>query len=342
MDPEPEILRKQVVFDDKEAEHATLTVRKQKVGRRIDRYLHGRFPRLSRTLIQRLIRQGDIIVNGKPTKASYEPSKGDVIDLVIPPPEPTEISGEDIPLNIIHEDDHLLAINKQAGIICHPARPSQGGTIANAVVFHAQNLSHGTDPFRPGIVHRLDKNTTGVMLIAKDDETHWRLSLQFEKRTVEKMYLAVVEGTVQLDQDIIDAPLAAHPTIRDRHMVPGMKVLPMVTKPATTRYQVIERFAGYTLVALFPKTGRTHQLRVHMSFLGYPIVGDLVYGGHLITPYDLGADSGDTPIIEHQALHARSIRIVHPIYEETMTLEAPVSDRIESLLELLRTHRSAS
>ena len=195
-----------------------------------------------------------------PAKPSYEPDKGDVIIMRIPPPEPVEIDGEDIPLDIIHEDDDLLAINKQAGIICHPARPSQGGTIANAVVHYLGEIEPMDDPSRPGIIHRLDKNTTGVMLIAKTREAHWRLSLQFERRTIEKTYLGVVEGQMELDQDVIDAPLAAHPTIRDRYLVPGMRRISMVTKEAITQYEVQERFRGFTLVNLYPKTGRTHQL----------------------------------------------------------------------------------
>lgn len=327
-------------FDETGAQRRTLTVHRRLSGTRLDKYLHGRVPRISRTLVQRLIKQGAVTVNGRPTKASYEPDAGDRIELWIPPPEPTDITGEDIPLQIVYEDDDLLAINKQAGIICHPARPSQGGTIANAVVYHIQKISHGDDPCRPGIVHRLDKNTTGIMLIAKTDEAHWRLSLQFERRTIEKTYWAIVEGDVQLDEDIINAPLAAHPTIRDRFLVPGVRRVPMVTKEAITRYRVVERFCGFALVQLHPKTGRTHQLRVHMSYIGHPLLGDLTYGGHAFGEKDLNGTGSDEPVIDHQSLHAQRIKFVHPIKEETMELEAPLSPRLQYVVELLRKYRA--
>lgn len=335
---EPYILSQPIRFDESQAEEVTLQVRRRLPGRRLDKYLHGRFPRLSRTLIQRLIKQGAVTVNGRPTKASYEPDAGDLVVMVIPPPEPTEIAGEDIPLDVIYEDDHLLAINKQAGIICHPAHPSQGGTIANAVVHHAGKLSHGEDPFRPGIIHRLDKNTTGVMLIAKCDEAHWRIARQFEHRTVEKTYIGIVHGEVQLDQDIINAPLAAHPTIKDRYMVPGMRRVPMVTKEAITQYLVLERFRGFGLMQLRPRTGRTHQLRVHMSYIGHPMMGDVIYGGRLISEQDLTGAGLTDPLIDHQSLHAWRIKFVHPMTERPMELEAPLSGRIRRVVELLREH----
>ncbi|MCH8147767.1 MAG: RluA family pseudouridine synthase, partial [Planctomycetes bacterium] len=147
-------------------------VRRRVSGRRLDKYLHGRFPRISRTTIQRYIKQGLVTINGMPTKASYEPSSGDLVEVILPPPPPSGIVPEDIPLDIIYEDEWLLAINKQAGIICHPARATQTGTIVHAVAFHTQTLSRGSEPFRPGIMHRLDKNTTGIMMIAKCDEAH--------------------------------------------------------------------------------------------------------------------------------------------------------------------------
>ena len=168
-------------------------MRRRLPGRRLDKYLHGRFPRLSRTLIQRLIREGVITVNRQPAKASYEPDGGDRIDLVIPPPEPYEVIPEPMALDILYEDDDLLAVNKPKGIIVHPSRGTQTGTLANGLAWYASSLSHGDDPFRPGIIHRLDKNTTGVLLVAKTDEAHWRISLQFERRTIREC-LARNEG----------------------------------------------------------------------------------------------------------------------------------------------------
>lgn len=328
--------------DSDEAEKVTLFIRRRLPGRRLDKYLHGRFPRLSRTVIQRLIKAGVITVNGKPAKASYEPDGGDRIDMVIPPPEPYEVIPEPMPLDILYEDDHLLAINKPKGIIVHPSHGTQTGTLANGLAWYAKSLSHGDDPFRPGIVHRLDKNTTGVMLVAKTDEAHWRISLQFERRTVRKTYLGVVEGNPKFESDIINAPLSAHPTIKDRYIVPGahQRVTSKLSKEAITEYEVVERFKGYALVHLHPRTGRTHQLRVHMSYIGHPMAGDTFYGGHLVSEKSLTGQGSDEPITSQQALHAYRIRFVHPITEKTTELEAPPPAELARLIHLLRQYRS--
>jgi 23S rRNA pseudouridine1911/1915/1917 synthase len=307
---------------------------------RLDKYLRARFPRMSRTLMQKLIKQGAVTVNGLPTKASYAPDAGDLIEVVVPPPEPLEITPEDIPIDILYEDDHILALNKQSGIICHPARATQSGTLVNALAFHSESLSTGGEPFRPGIVHRLDKNTTGVMLVAKTDEAHWRLSLQFEQRTVHKVYLGIVEGNPSLDGDVIDKPLAAHPLIKDRYVVTGMPVRPALFKSAVTRYEVRERFAGFCLMHCFPKTGRTHQIRVHMSSIGHPLVGDTFYGGHLVSERDLAGAGAAEPLITHQALHALSIAFKHPILEKPQEVEAPPPENICRIIDLLRRHRA--
>ncbi len=328
-------------LDHGEARQATIHIRRRLPGRRLDKYLHARFPRVSRTTIQRLIRQGAIMVNRRPAKASYEPDAGDRIDLTIPPPEPYDLIPEPILLDIVYEDDHLLAINKAKGIIVHPSHATQTGTIANGLAHYANQLSHGEDPFRPGIVHRLDKNTTGIMLVAKTDEAHWRLALQFERRTVRKTYLGVVEGNPQLDQDLIDAPLAAHPTIKDRYVIPGAhpRVRAKLVKQAVTEYEVAERFRGYALVHLHPRTGRTHQLRVHMSYIGHPMAGDTYYGGHPVTQLSLTGQGSDAPITSQQALHAYRIRFTHPISEAAVELEAPPPPELAELIRLLRRYR---
>ncbi|MCK4658510.1 MAG: RluA family pseudouridine synthase [Phycisphaerae bacterium] len=320
-----------------------LRIRRRVRGRRLDKYLRARFPRMSRTMLQRLIKEGDVTVNGLPTKASYEPASGDIVEMLVPPPPPTDVIPEDIPLDILYEDDHIIAINKQVGIICHPAGPWQSGTIANAVAFHAATLSHGDDPYRPGIVHRLDKNTSGVMLIAKNDEAHWRLSLQFERRTTQKTYFAICEGMLSRDQDIIDQPLGAHPMIKDRYMNPGQLPRAMLFKEAITRYEAKERFKGFTVVHLSPKTGRTHQLRVHMSAIGHPLMGDTYYGGHLFSEKDIAGErleEPEEPLIGIQALHAMAIEFVHPIHEKPMRIEAPIPENLCRIVDLLRTHRS--
>jgi 23S rRNA pseudouridine1911/1915/1917 synthase len=337
-----ELLDKELPTDDEETQVVRIVVRRRLPGRRLDKYLQGRLPRMSRTLIQRLIKQGGITVNGQPTKPSYEPGEGDELEIHVPPPEPYEVIPQDIPLDILYEDDYLMAINKPTGIICHPAKATQTGTIANAVAFYARSLSHGDDPFRPGIVHRLDKNTTGVMLIAKNDEAHWRLSLQFERRVINKTYLGIVEGEPELDADVIDAPLSAHQRIKDKYVVPGSKHLNMIHKEAVTRYEVAERFNGFALMHLHPKTGRTHQLRVHMSYIGHPMLGDTIYGGHLFTERDLTGEGSDQPLIAFQALHAFRIRFRHPIHETMMEIEAPPNPTIQRILDILRKHRRKS
>ena len=329
------------------ASNHCLRVSHRVVDTRLDKYLRDRFPRISRTVIQRYIRAGLVTVNGEASKPSYEPRKGDLIEIALPPPMPNSLIPEDLPLDVIYEDECLLAINKQAGIVCHPAHGFQTGTIANAIAFHAEKLSRGSDPFRPGIVHRLDKNTTGVMLIAKTDEAHWRISLQFERRTIKKQYFAICAGEISLDGDIIDKPLAPHPKTTEWMVLPTQ--LPprqAMFKEAVTEYRVNTRYRGFTTVDLFPKTGRTHQLRVHMSSIGHPILGDTMYGGPAVTEEQLAegrtgnesAVAGE-PLIDSQALHARRIRFTHPIREVPIEIEAPLPLRITRILDLLERYR---
>lgn len=315
-------------------------VTKRQPGRRLDVYLHHRYPRISRTVLQRQIKQGLVTVNGLPSKASYEPAADDLVEIRLPPPPPSRVVAEDIPLSIVYEDEWIIAINKQAGIICHPARATQTGTVANAVAFHAEQLSHGSDPFRPGIVHRLDKNTTGLMMIAKTDEAHWRLALQFERRTIKKEYFAVCEGKIALDGDVINQPLAPHPITTQRMVIPSATPpRQAMFKEAITEYRVETRYRGFTTVRLFPKTGRTHQLRVHMSSIGHPMVGDTMYGGSVISEHDVAEMGSTQPLLEYQALHARRLRLMHPILEKPLELEAPLSERLVCLLNLLEQHR---
>lgn len=317
-------------------------VRKRLVGRRLDKYLHGRYPRISRTMLQKYIKQGHVTVNGLPSKASYEPAAGDIVQIVLPPPPPSDVIPQDIPLDIIYEDEWVIAINKRAGMVCHPAWATQTGTVANAVAHYAQTLSRGEDAFRPGIVHRLDKNTTGVLLMAKTDEAHWRISLQFERRTVRKQYFAICEGKIALDSDVINKPLAPHPTTTQRMVLPtAFPPRQAMFKEAITEYRVAKRYRGYTAVDLFPRTGRTHQLRVHMSSIGHPILGDAMYGAKWVSERDLAGEGETEPLIDHQALHARRLSIVHPIRETPLVLEAPLAPQIERIVDLLERHRSA-
>lgn len=330
--------------DDDEAprpQTLKLTVRKRLPGRRLDKYLQAKCPRVSRTLIQKCIKDGSVMVNGMPTKASYEPAPGDAIEITLPPPPTSELLPQNIPLDIVFEDDWLLAINKTPGIVCHPAFIGQTGTVANAVAFHAKTLSRGEDPFRPGILHRLDKNTTGVLLIAKSDEAHWRVALQFERRTVKKEYFAICEGEFRLDGDIINKPLAPHPSTTQRMILPtSFPPRQAMFKEAITEYRVEKRYRSYTAVRFFPRTGRTHQLRVHAASIGHPIVGDTLYGGRPVSEQSLSGEGDDTPLIVHQALHARRLRFMHPILETPVELEAPLPSNLVRILELLNRHRN--
>jgi 23S rRNA pseudouridine1911/1915/1917 synthase len=327
-------------------QRARIVVRRKMPGKRLDKYLNERFRKISRTIIQRQIKRGEITVNGKPTKNSYEMDAGDVIDIVFPKPEPYEVIPQDIPLDIVYEDDFVLGINKPVDMIAHPARRSQMGTVANALAFYSSSLAKTGDPFRPGIVHRLDKNTTGVMIVAKTDEAHWRLALQFERRQTQKVYWAIVHGQPEFDEDVINVPIGQHPTVHDRYVATGFaerlggKFAKKLTKEAVTRYCVRQRFCGFSLVELFPKTGRTHQLRIHMSHIGHPIVGDPFYGGRHVSLRNVTAreDDSDEPRWRRQMLHAHRLVVKHPILETPLELVAPMAADMQELLDILRKH----
>jgi 23S rRNA pseudouridine1911/1915/1917 synthase len=318
------------------AEHLTLRVGNNITQRRLDKYLQGRLNQFSRTTLQKLINEQAVTINGKTAKPSSKLSPGDVVDLILPPPEIKEIIPENIPLNIIYEDDDIIIINKQADLIVHPARGYKKGTLVNALAYHSKQLSKGSEEFRPGIVHRLDRNTTGVLVIAKNDTAHWRLARQFEKRLTRKHYLAVVHGVPELAADCINKPLAVHPVIRER-----FAVRPEIGKEAITYYEVIEKFRGYSLLKLDIRTGRTHQIRVHMSYIKHPIVGDEMYGGKIVYRWQIEDKEAkpQEPLIARPALHAWQLELTHPTTNKKMTFEAPLPDDFQQLLEELRKFR---
>ena len=304
--------------------------------RRLDKYLHGRFSNFSRRFIQDAIKAGTVKVNGKIGKPSLKLSSGDVIDMTLPEPPSKDILPEDIPLNIIYEDSCIIILNKQPGILVHPARGNTHGTLVNALAFYSDKLSSGLGEFRPGIVHRLDKNTTGVMVVAKDDGTQWKIAKQFERRQVNKNYLAIVHGTPELTADRIKAPLGIHPRAREKYAI-----RPDVGKESITFYEVIEAFRGFSLLKLTPKTGRTHQIRVHLSYIKHPIVGDDMYGGRLVYPWQLtDAEAAvQQPVISRVALHAHTLEFKHPATEKMVKFEAPLPEDMQNLLDMLRKHR---
>ena len=337
-------------------QHVRINIRRALPDRRLDKYLSGRLGKsVSRTSLQRYIRDGNVTVNGRIVKPSYVIRTHDDIDMLLPVVKPREIPPEPIPLNIVYEDDDFLAINKQADLIIHPARGNWTGTLVNGLAYYfrqgwrdIRELPTSGEAFRPGIVHRLDRDTTGILLVAKSELALWRLGRHFELRKIHKTYTAIVHGLLQLDEDVIDMPIGKHPNIREKYAVHRKtgEPYPATTKEAITGYRVLERLgpvgrsnAKFTLVELYPETGRTHQLRVHMSALGHPIVGDRMYGGGPLYRSQLEgrADVAEGPLITRQALHAHTIEFHHPRTGEMMKIEAPWPvDFTETLAELRR------
>ena len=330
-----------------------IDIRRALPNRRLDKYLAGRLGYMSRTALQQYIRDGAVTVNQRVVKPSYIIQTGDAIEMLLPEPKALEIAPEPIPLDVIYEDRDIIAVNKQAQLIVHPARGNRKGTLLNALAHYfverSDNIGdlpcRGQD-YRPGIVHRLDRDTTGVMLLAKSEMALWRLGRQFELRHVQKTYQAIVHGHIELDEDIIDEPIGSHPRIRERYAVHRNtgRPFPGVAKQAVTRYRVLQRLTetgaiagGFTFVELKPKTGRTHQLRVHLSFIGHPIVGDPAYGGGPIYRSQLEGrpEVAEGPIITRQALHARAIEFTHPRTNKKMRLEAPLPEDFRAALAAL-------
>jgi len=305
--------------------------------RRIDKYLHGRFSNYSRAIIQNIIKAKAVKVNGKVVKASFRLSPGDEIELTLPQLPTREILPEKIPLDIIYEDDSLIILNKQADLIVHPARGNINGTLVNGLAYYCEKLSTGLGKLRPGIVHRLDKNTTGVMIVTKNDDAQTKIAKQFENRTIKKTYLAIIHGTPELDADRINAPLGIHPRKREKYAVRHE-----TGKESTTFYQVLEKFRGFSLLELTPKTGRTHQLRVHLSYIKHPVVADDMYGGKLVYPWQIKDQqpAAQDPIINRCALHAHSIEFKHPETDQLVKFEAPLPKDMQNMLDLLREYRT--
>ncbi len=310
---------------------------------RLDRFLARRVPFLSRTQLQKLIEEEAVTVNARVPKASTKLRRGDRVVATLPPPPSNAIAAEKIPLQILFEDDHLIIVNKQPDLIVHPARSHKSGTLINALAWHFLHNSGGTlstvgeDIARPGVVHRLDKHTSGVMVCAKSDTAHWRIARQFEIRKTEKRYLCLVHGEVEPEADVIDLPLGKHPTIKEKYAVRHDEL----GKASQTVYRVREIYEGYSLVEIELRTGRTHQIRVHMSHIGYPLVGDDLYAGKHVTVGDFDPAQPDaaTSLLTRQALHAARLGFEHPISGQRVAFEAPMWADLARAVELLRTTR---
>lgn len=311
---------------------------KASVLQRLDVYLSKRLPEYSRSLMQKLVKEGRVTVNGREVKPSYGIQLGDRIAVDVPKRIEPHVVPRDLPLDIVHEDEHLIAVNKPAGFVVHPAAGHWDDTLVNALLHHCGVLPESDEVYKPGIVHRLDKETSGILLAAKTLAAHGSLTRQFQKRTVEKEYYAIVEGEVEYDADVIEKSLDRH-----KHHFEKMAVVKEGRgKAAVSTYEVIERFRGFTYLRVLPKTGRTHQIRVHVAAIGHPCVADSTYGKRdALFLRDLTGEEGvpGEPLVCRQALHAHRIRIEHPATGEPAEYRAPLASDLEKTLEALRAYR---
>lgn len=291
----------------------------ESAGERLDKAIAVSVPDLSRATIQRLIKTGQVTVNGRTSKPSYRVEAGDEVQVAIPQETPSEIAPEKIDLDIIYEDEYLLAVNKPSGMVVHPAYGHQSGTLVNALLAHWPESRDVGGFDRSGIVHRLDKDTSGLLLVAKSESTHTALQRLFKRRKVKKTYLALVEGHPDPRQGLIDAPIG-----RDKRNRKQMAIV-RSGRVARTTYRVSQSFDEYSLVEIEPETGRTHQIRVHLAWLGYPVVGDQVYGYRK-----------QRLLKNRHFLHAHKLELVHPETKATLSLSAPLPPDLDDLVRKLR------
>lgn len=296
------------------------------LGIRLDKYVSEQLPDLSRTYLQQLITDGALLVDGIVRRPSFKMTPGQVVTLELPEVEETEIVAEDIPLDIVFENQDILMVNKAAGMVVHPAAGHSSGTMVNAVLFHAPEVSiQGST--RPGIIHRLDKDTSGIMVVAKSDRAQTSLAEQWMDRKVQKRYLALATGVVEEDTATIDAPIGRN-TVNRQQMAATRS-----GKDAVTHFTVLERFADCTLLDVTIETGRTHQIRVHLNFIGHAVVGDALYGNKVSAR--LAEEFG----LKRQFLHAASLGFAMPGSGEAKTFEAPLPSDLAAALEYLRTRK---
>jgi len=314
-------------------------------GRRLDTYLTSRFPDYSRSVIQKVIDANAVMVNGKPARASQKVREGDFVSLRLPELWDGTIPAQDIPLTVIYEDQWLSIIDKPAGMVTHPGKGNWSGTVVNALQHRYDTLSQLAGSTRPGVVHRLDRDTTGLLIVARDDTIHGKLAQLFETRTIEKEYLAICSGIPERDRDWIDQPLGPHPTVREKMAIRGEAD---GGRPARTFYEVVERFDRFALVRCQPLTGRTHQIRVHLTHVGLPILADKLYSGRdRITRGDLlgsqaRGDDHDHVLLTRQALHAHRLKFLHPATGEPLEIRSPLPPDMAETLETLRQRPAAS
>lgn len=291
-------------------------------GKRIDRYLSEEMEDRSRSYIQKLIKDQYVIVNQKPVKANYRLSLGDMVEITLPEAKEPDIIPENIPLDILYEDQDIIIVNKPKQMVVHPAPGHYSGTLVNALMYHCgQELSGINGTMRPGIVHRIDMDTTGSLIVCKNDMAHQSLSEQLKVHSIKRVYVAIVHGNIKEDNGTVNAPIGRHPTERKK-----MSIHTKNGRNAITHYKVLERFGEYTYIQCELETGRTHQIRVHMASIGHPLVGDQVYGPRKC-PF---------PKLQGQTLHAKTLGIIHPRTGEYLEINAPLPDYFIELLDRLR------
>ncbi len=297
----------------------TITVTDEAVGKRVDSVITD-FTEMTRSAIQKLLEGGAVLVNGEMVAKNYKVRTGDVIEVEIPEPKPLDMTPADIPLNVLYEDADLLVVDKPIGMVVHPAPGNYEDTLVNALLSHCgDSLSGINGVLRPGIVHRIDKETSGLLLVAKNDKAHVSLAEQIKEHTARREYLAVVHGKLKNSDGTVNAPIGRNPKDRKK-----MAVTPINSKFAVTNYRVLEEFSEYSLIECRLETGRTHQIRVHMAHIGHPVAGDKQYGRKTKLP------------LEHQCLHAVRITFVHPTTGEEMTVESSLPEYFTETLRILR------
>ena len=303
----------------------TFVIDEETQSTRLDLVLSLQLGEVSRSFIQKLIDQGQVSVDGKVCRLKkYKVSLGEAIEITLPPPKELKAEAENIPIEIVYEDDDLLVVNKPRGMVVHPAAGNENGTLVNALMYHCQGrLSSINGVIRPGIVHRIDKDTSGLLMIAKNDEAHKSLAAQLEKHTIKRSYQAIVYNNFTEDEGTVDAPIGRDPSNRLRQAVTYSN-----SKEAYTTYRVLERFGRFTLIEAVLKTGRTHQIRVHMAYIKHPLLGDTVYG----PKKPLYGAQG-------QMLHAKTLGFVHPSTGEYMEFDSELPEEFQTILEKLRRDR---
>jgi len=309
-------------------------------GTRLDVFLATHEVNVSRSAFERLIKSGHVTVNGEIARPALKLKSGDVVSYEVPPPEPSTVAPQDIPLDIVYEDEHLVVVNKPKGMVTHPAPGVREGTLVNALLAHCKGLSCVGGAERPGIVHRLDKETSGLIVVAKNDAAHWSLQKQIQQRTAVRKYLALVWGEPKFEELVVDAPIGRHPT--DRTKMAVLESPRYRSRMAVTNFKVLERFGSFALVEARLQTGRTHQVRVHCAYIHHPVVGDSVYSSKrrlvkgpkefVSTVNQLIAD------LKGQALHAYFLSFEHPQTGRRLEFTAPMPEEMQRLLDYLRSN----